>query len=71
MRGIRNSYFIDRSKRSHLTTFEADLVRYLHISDCNVMAKVIKEYWTFCPVCCAKYDEDGVAEHRARRDIEC
>jgi len=71
MSEIRNSYIIDQSKKPVLTPFEADIMRYLHISDCSVIEKVWQNYWEYCPICHATVDNFGELYHRNKKEVMC
>lgn len=71
MSGVRSSYSIDIAKLPVLTPSEADALRYMHISDCNVIVKVWRDSWDFCPVCGAVYDRGGYMHHRDKAQVIC
>ena len=71
MRAAQNNFSLDRSKWPTLTPFEADMSRYLHMTDCKALEKVWATYWEFCPQCAAKPDKDGYVIHRPQSEVRC
>jgi len=71
MRSSQSNYTLDRSKWRNLTPFEADLSRYLHMTDCKALEKVWQPYWDFCPQCHQRVDVEGVVTHRPKSEVAC
>ncbi len=71
MRSPASNYSLERSKWPTLTPFEADLVRYLHMTDCHTLEKVWADCWEFCPQCAAKPDYEGYIKHRHKSQVVC
>ena len=66
-----SNFTLDRSKWRVLTPFEADLSRYLHMTDCRALEKVWQPYWQYCPMCLISPDQDGYVHHRHKSEVCC
>lgn len=44
-----------------------ELIRFLHVTDCNLALDEWKFSWSMCPVCGATPDKDGIIRHRDTR----
>lgn len=71
MRAGQSSYTLERSKWRELTPFEADLSRYLHMTDCKALEHVWQNYWEWCPMCHQRPDILGVVTHRPKSEVRC
>ena len=71
MRSAQSNYILERDKWPTLTPFEADLSKYLHMTDCRALEKVWAKYWEFCPQCQAKIDNNGHISHRHSSHVRC
>lgn len=61
-------------KKSELTTVgllpsSSELYDLMHMTSCIEAAKKWGEEWSFCPVCLARYDENGMVLHRPIKEI--
>jgi hypothetical protein len=43
---------------------EAEILKLLHITDCELIAPAWQDAWALCPVCGGQRGEDGFVRHR-------
>lgn len=71
MRCERSNFSLPKDKWPTLTPFEADLSRYLHMTDCRALENKWADYWEFCPMCGVVPDKGGYLNHRPKKDVAC
>lgn len=42
----------------------AEILKLLHITDCELIAPTWQDEWTLCPVCGGQRGEDGFIRHK-------
>lgn len=48
------------------TKFQRVLLKYMHVSDCNIAVDQWDKSWEFCPVCGARESDSGLFRHLDR-----
>jgi hypothetical protein len=48
-----------------------ELFDLMHITSCEHAHERWKKHWSFCPVCGAMPDNDGLIKHKEKAEITC